>query len=343
MPRLSKKKIVLYASGLVLLSVMVSAWVLGAFLLEPAQKGGGTRVVIIPEGLSLKQVAEELERREVIAGKTLFIFWARLKGYGRHIKAGEYALSPGMTPTQVLEKLIKGVVMNHTVTLPEGLTRRQMADILSEKGLVDRGAFLALTEDAGIIKKYGLSGRNLEGFLYPDTYQFARGLTPGKVVDVMVRRFFSLVAPLSEAVEQSGMRLEQVITLASIVERETGLAAERPLIAGVFLNRLKRGMRLESDPTVIYGLSAFNGNLTRKDLLRSTPYNTYRVRGLPPGPIANPGIAAIEAVLYPAQTKYLYFVSKNDGSHHFSRTLAEHNRAVNYYQKKRGEIPPKNP
>ena len=343
MIRLSKKRIILYVFGLVLLSALVSAWVLGDFLLQPARKGEGNQVVIIKEGLSMKQVAEELERREILAGKTLFILWARIMGYGRKIKAGEYELSAGMTPTQILDKLTKGLIMTHPVTLPEGLTRMQIADILSEKGLVGRRAFLSLTEDDGIVKKYGLSGRNLEGFLYPDTYQFARGLSPGTVIDVMIRRFLELVAPLDEAVKQSGMSLEQVITLASIVEKETGLAMERPLIASVFLNRLKRGMRLESDPTVIYGLSAFNGNLTRKDLHRPTPYNTYMIRGLPPGPIANPGIAAIKAVLYPAQTKYLYFVSKNDGSHHFSRAFTEHNRAVNYYQKKRGKIPPKTP
>jgi len=343
MIRLPIKRIILYVFGLVLLSTLVSAWVLGDFLLQPARKGGGNQVVIIMEGLSMKHVAEELERREILAGKTLFILWARVMGYGRKIKAGEYELSAGMTPIQILDKLTKGRIMTHPVTLPEGLTRMQIADLLSEKGLVGRRAFLSLTEDAGIIKKYGLSGRNLEGFLYPDTYQFARGLSPGTVIDVMIRRFLELVAPLEEVLKQSGMSLEQVITLASIVEKETGLAMERPLIASVFLNRLKRGMRLESDPTVIYGLSAFNGNLTRKDLRRLTPYNTYMIRGLPPGPIANPGIAAIKAVLYPAQTKYLYFVSKNDGSHHFSRTFTEHNRAVNYYQKKRGKIPPKTP
>lgn len=343
MTKCSKKRIALYASGLVFLVILVSAWALRAFLLEPAREGGGNQVVIIREGLSLKHVAEDLERREIIAGKALFILWARVMGYGRKIKAGEYELSAGMAPTQILDKLTRGLVMTHAVTLPEGLTRVQIADILSEKGLADSRAFLSLTEDAGIVKKYGLPGRDLEGFLYPDTYQFARGLSPGTLIDVMIRRFLEVVDPLGDAVEQSGMRLDQVVTLASIVEKETGLAVERPLIASVFLNRLKRGMRLESDPTVIYGLSGFNGNLTRKDLRRLTPYNTYIIRGLPPGPIANPGIASISAVLYPARTKYLYFVSKNDGSHHFSKTLAEHNRAVNYYQKKRGKTPPKTP
>jgi UPF0755 protein len=159
----------------------------------------------------------------------------------------------------------------------------------------------------------------------------------------MVGRFWQVVNPLKERMDKVGMKLQEVITLASIVEKETGLAEERSTIASVFLNRLKKGMRLESDPTVIYGIKDFGGNLTRKDLNKATPYNTYVIRGLPPGPIANPGLEAIRAVLYPAKTDYLYFVSKNDGSHHFSKTLSEHNKAVQIYQKdrrrRRGKTP----
>ena len=151
----------------------------------------------------------------------------------------------------------------------------------------------------------------------------------------MVKRFFEVTKPFKERIGASGMTFQQVITLASLIEKETGQRAERPVIASVFLNRLKRGMRLESDPTVIYGIRDFNGNLTRKDLGEPTPYNTYVIKGLPFGPIANPGEESIKAVLYPADTDYLYFVSKNNGSHHFSKTLREHNRAVQKHQKKR--------
>jgi UPF0755 protein len=155
------------------------------------------------------------------------------------------------------------------------------------------------------------------------------------IVEVMVKHFWEVIGPLREKIEQSGMTIEEVITLASIVEKETGRAEERPIIASVFLNRLKKKMRLETDPTVIYGIKDFSGNLKKKHLTQRTPYNTYVIRGLPPGPIANPGKEAIEAVLFPATTDYLYFVSKNDGSHYFSKTLVEHNKAVQKYQKKR--------
>jgi UPF0755 protein len=150
----------------------------------------------------------------------------------------------------------------------------------------------------------------------------------------MVNRFMGVIEPFREKMDEMGMTMEEVVTLASIVEKETGRARERPRIASVFLNRLKKGMRLESDPTVIYGLTEFDGNLTRAHLKKKTPYNTYRIKGLPPGPISNPGEDSIRAVLYPEETDYLYFVSKNDGSHYFSRSLEEHNRAVYLYQKK---------
>jgi UPF0755 protein len=192
---------------------------------------------------------------------------------------------------------------------------------------------MALSADAETAKAYGFSGPGLEGYLFPDTYHLSRGMTPRAVIDVMVKRFFAVMGPFSEAIRQSGMSLEQVVTLASIVEKETGAPEERPLIAGVFLKRLKNNMRLESDPTVIYGIDPFDGNLKKEDLRTHTPYNTYLIKGLPPGPISSPGLEAIKAVLFPAQTDFLYFVSKNDGTHHFSKTFSEHRKAVRKYQK----------
>lgn len=326
---------------LVLLLAILLALGLGLFLLKPAQKIAAREVVLIREGLSLRQVAQELESRDIITSKVLFMLWAKALGYGRIIKAGEYELGPDMPPLRIYEKLTRGLVMTHAVTIPEGLTRMQIADILAEKRLAERQSFLSLTQHPDIIARYGIYGQNLEGYLYPDTYQFALSLPPQNLIDVMVRRFLKVVEPYNSAIDQSGMDLNQVVILASIVEKETGQADERPLIASVFLNRLKRGMRLESDPTVIYGLPDFNGNITRKDLQTPTPYNTYLIQGLPPGPISNPGLASIKAVLFPAETKYLFFVSKNDGSHHFSRTFSEHRRAVDFYQRKRGKAPPK--
>jgi UPF0755 protein len=250
-------------------------------------------------------------------------------------------MSPAMAPVQLLETLRKGFVILHPVTIPEGFTRDQIADVLAAKGLADKKRFLGLTEDKALLRQYGITGPSLEGYLFPDTYHFSRGTPTLAVLDTMVKRFKQVVGPLMEKTQGAGMTFEQVVTLASIVEKETGRPEERPLIASVFLNRLRLGMRLESDPTVIYGIENFDGDLKKKDLTEKTPYNTYVIYGLTPGPIANPGIESIKAVVDPARTDYLYFVSRNDGSHHFSKTLAEHNRAVEIYQKRKGKMPEK--
>ncbi|HJX34634.1 MAG TPA: endolytic transglycosylase MltG, partial [Desulfatiglandales bacterium] len=252
----------------------------------------------------------------------------------RKIKAGEYLLNSGMTPARITEILTRGIIITYSVTFPEGFSIEQIGDILAANGLADKNSFISLAHEPGVIQKYRISGPSLEGFLYPDTYQFGKGLPPSLIIDVMVKRFREIAGPYIKRIEELGMTVEEVVTLASIVEKEAGSAEEMPLIASVFLNRLKKGMRMESDPTVIYGMNDFTGNLTRKDLLESTPYNTYVIRGLPPAPISNPGLASIKAVLYPAETDYLYFVSKNDGTHYFSRSIEEHNRAVWIYQKR---------
>jgi UPF0755 protein len=333
--RVSKKRLPVVLLGLFFLLSVILLLQFGLFVLCPAERSGQDQVFVVHGGQSLKEVAGELERREIITSRTLFILWAQTMGYSKKIKAGEYRLGPQRTPIRILEKLTKGAIITHSVTIPEGFTNKQIAELLEKRGLVDKKRFLALTDDAAIATQYGISSPSLEGYLYPDTYQFGRGISASASIDTMVKRFRQVVDPLKSRAEELGMEMQKVIILASIVEKETGVPEERPMIASVFLNRLKRRMRLESDPTVIYGLKDFNGNLTRKDLLKPTPYNTYIIRHLPPGPIANPGLDSIKAVLNPAKTDYLYFVSKNDGSHYFSRTLAEHNRAVEIYQKKR--------
>ena len=240
-----------------------------------------------------------------------------------------------MPPGKIMEMMTRGEVVSHTVTIPEGFSIEQIAGVLSDNGIIDREKFLVYAMGDGVENNYSINGPGLEGYLYPDTYQFARGVSASAIVDAMVKRFWQVIGKFEQKIAESGITLHEVVTLASIVEKETGKASERPLIASVFLNRLRKRMRLESDPTVIYGIKDFSGNLKKRDLSTYSPYNTYVVRGLPPGPIANPGIDSIKAVLYPAKTNYLYFVSKNDGSHHFSSSLKEHNRAVYTYQKKR--------
>jgi UPF0755 protein len=332
---LLRNRLIYFGVGLVFLIGVFLFVGFAYYLSNPAEKGGDEQIFFVREGATLNVVADELELKGIIRGKRLFLLWARLMGYSRSIKAGEYRLSSTMPPLKILETLSKGIVITHPVTIPEGFTIKQIGELLEEKGLVKNEEFLAITGDPDVAKRYGISGQSLEGYLYPDTYQFDRGLSPMSIVEVMIKHFWEVTGPLREKIEQSGMTIEEVITLASIVEKETGRAEERPIIASVFLNRLKKGMRLETDPTVIYGIKDFSGNLKKKHLTQRTPYNTYVIRGLPPGPIANPGKEAIEAVLFPAKTAYLYFVSKNDGTHHFSKTLTDHNKAVQKYQKKR--------
>ena len=338
---MSRKKLLLSIAASFFVLVILLAVGLGLFLVTPREKTGKEEVFIVREGLPLREITTELQDRRLIKNKTLFMLWARLMGYSRQIKAGEYALSPTMSPVEILEKLRKGMIMTHPVTIPEGFNMEQIALLLEEKGLVDKEAFLGLAKDPATVIRFGVSGPSLEGYLYPDTYHFGRGVSSMSILETMVHHFWEVVHPYTKSLDKAGLEMEEVVILASIVEKETGLAEERPTIASVFLNRLKRGMRLASDPTVIYGLDAFDGNLRKADLSKKTPYNTYVIRGLPPGPIANPGLESIKAVIFPEQTDYLYFVSKNDGSHHFSKTLSEHNRAVETYQKKKRKGPQK--
>lgn len=329
-----KKNIFLAISFIFLISLFLFIG-FAYYLLSPLEKGGYDRDFFVREGATLKDVAKGLEKNRIIKSSGIFQLWARISGVGRSIKAGEYRLNPGMPPLKVLEILNKGLVITCRVTIPEGYTRKQIGELLEKKGLVNRREFISNTGSHDLAKRYGINAPDLEGYLYPDTYRFSKGMPVTSIIHVMVSRFWEVTTPLSEKIKESRMTTNEVVTLASIVEKETGLDRERSLIASVFLNRLKKKMRIESDPTVIYGIKDFNGNLTRKDLVSHTKYNTYVIRGLPPGPIANPGLASIKAVLYPAKSDYLYFVSRNDGSHCFSSKFSDHNRAVKIYQKKR--------
>jgi UPF0755 protein len=309
---------------------------LGPYLTAPVLEHGENRAFIIEKGMNLRKISVMLEEQGLIRSSLAFILRAKYNGYGRKIRAGEYSLNPSMTPEKILEMIIKGEVVAYNVTIPEGFTIEQIADVLSSYGLIDKGQFIEYVNQNGIEMVYDLHGPGLEGYLYPDTYRFTRGLNAKAIVDAMINRFRKMTAPLDGRLKESRMSLHEVVTLASIVEKETGNPDERPLIASVFFNRIRKDMRLDSDPTVIYGIKDFSGNITKRDLSINNPYNTYVIKGLPPGPIANPGIDSIRAVLYPAETDFLYFVSKNNGSHHFSKNLAEHNKAVRIYQKNQG-------
>jgi UPF0755 protein len=333
---LSRKNLILASIAFGFLLAVFLCLGFGLFLVSPANNEGKEDVFVIEPGRSLREIAQDLEKRDLVKSKTLFVLWTRIMGYSKEIKSGEYLLSAAMAPAEILEKLRRGRILTHVVTIPEGATREQIADLLQEKGLAQRDLFLALTEGPEVLNKYDLPGPSLEGYLFPDTYLFGRGIPPALIIDTMINRFRHMVGPLESQAGETGMSMEEIVILASIVEKETGHPDERTLVASVFLNRLEQGMRLQSDPTVIYGMERFDGRLRRKDLLEKTPYNTYVIWGLTPGPICNPGLESIKAVISPAKTDYLYFVSKNDGSHHFSKTLSEHNRAVDRYQRQKG-------
>ena len=240
-----------------------------------------------------------------------------------------------MTPAEILAMLLNGQVVLHPLTIPEGLTIVQIAELASQDGLTDRAEFLRLAKDRAFVASLGIKAETLEGYLYPNTYKFPRAVKAREVLVTMVEQLRQVLGPdLLARMQELKMTMHEVLTLASVIEKETGSGGERSEISAVFHNRLKKHIPLQSDPTVIYGLPAFDGNLHKKDLSSPSPYNTYRVQGLPPGPIANPGFQAIHATLYPSNSSYLYFVSRNDGTHQFSATLIEHNKAVEKYQKR---------
>ena len=301
----------------------------------PTQEHPPSKVVVIPNGSTFQHVAALLESEGLIKNRSVFVLFAKSQSADRKIRAGEYELNPGMTPAEILSELLNGHVLLHPLTIPEGLTIGQIADLAAQDGLTDRADFLRLAKDREFIASLGIKAETLEGYLYPNTYKFPRGIKAREVLVAMVEQLGQEVGPdLLARMQELKMTMHEVLTLASVIEKETGSGGERPEISAVFHNRLKKRIPLQSDPTVIYGLPAFDGNLHKKDLSNLSPYNTYRVQGLPPGPIANPGIQAIRATLYPSDSRSLYFVSRNDGTHQFSRTLIEHNQAVEKYQKR---------
>lgn len=325
---------------LLVLTVFAAVFLGGAglwyrsYLTTPAP-GQGEVVVTIPRGAGVRGIGAQLAAQGILGNDIRYLALVSFSGLRTRLKAGEYSIPLGLTPPEVLELLASGRTLRHHVTVPEGLTATQIAAIFAQDGWVKRDRFLVLVGDAAFIRQLGIEAGSLEGYLFPETYTLVRNeADEATVIRMMVDRFQQVWQTL-RVPESNGLNRHQLLTLASVVEKETGVATERPLIARVFYNRLARKMRLQSDPTVIYGIADFNGNLTRADLQRETPYNTYVIPGLPAGPICSPGRAALEAVLQPAESDALYFVSKNDGTHVFSTNLADHNRAVQRYQRGR--------
>lgn len=296
---------------------------------------GAVKSVEVPEGATFRQVAEQLRREGLLRSPWGLLLLGKLTLSERRIPAGEYVLRTDMRPKEILAELRSGRVVLHQVTIPEGYTAVQIAELLGQKGIGDSAEFLRLVRDRDFIRSLNVEDVSLEGYLFPSTYKFARRARTQDIIGAMVGGLWQVLTPeLRARAKEVNMSLHDVLTLASVIEKETGVESERELISAVFHNRLRRNIPLQSDPTIIYALQDFDGNLKKKDLALNSPYNTYRYPGLPPGPIASPGAGAIRAALYPVHTTFLYFVSRNDGTHHFSSTLAEHNRAVEQYQRR---------
>lgn len=288
----------------------------------------------LPKGASFKTTLARLEQMGLITNPFYFELLARSAGKQGSLKAGEYALETGMTPAQLLEMITEGRSLQFTLTVPEGFTMKDIARRLEELGAGTSREFFDTARNPATLRRYEVEADSFEGYLFPDTYHFAKGSELKVVLGMMADHFMKKVRTeeILRQVESSGFTLHEILTLASLIEKETALAEEKELISAVFHNRLKKKMLLQCDPTVIYAMRDFDGNIRKKDLQIDSPYNTYRYRGLPPGPIANPGLGSILAALHPTQSDALYFVSKKDGGHHFSSSLEEHNRAVRKFQ-----------
>ncbi|MBI4537575.1 MAG: endolytic transglycosylase MltG [candidate division NC10 bacterium] len=329
----------LRALGPIFLALMLTVAGIRAYLQASAAPtgslpGGPPRVVFIQPKTGVHDIAQALHEAGIIRSVWTFLTVAYLQGSITRLHAGEYEFSVGMPLMEVLRKLEAGRVITHQVTIPEGFDALDIAKLLASENLVDPERFLALVRDPALSEALGIEAPGLEGYLFPDTYRLTRGMAEEEILRVMVARFRrKLPAEVASLAQAVGLDLHGAITVASLIEREAHLARERTLVSAVFHNRLRRKMPLQSDPTAVYGIPDAARRITLADLQRKSPYNTYLMVGLPPGPIANPGLGSILAAVAPAKVNYLYFVSKNDGSHVFSRTLREHSRAVVIYQR----------
>ena len=298
--------------------------------------GASEQFVEIPSGAGTKAIGDRLVAGGVVRDPITYRIALWMSGQARRLKAGEYRFDQSMTPVEVIGKIARGDVYVVNVTFPEGLTIADMSKIFESHGFGPASAFVEAANDTAPLGTLDPAAHDLEGYLFPETYAVPRRTDAATLVRLMVERFEHEFSPeMRASAGARGLSVGQVVTLASIVEKETARPEERPLVAAVYENRLRVGMSLQCDPTVIYALQRagkYTGNLRRDDLAFNSPYNTYRYRGLPPGPIAAPGKASLDAAIHPADADYLYLVSRNDGSHQFAPTLAEHNRNVQKYQ-----------
>lgn len=335
----NKFKIILLSIASLILAISAVVLFFGYQTLKsPMNRSDKAEILFdVAPGANMAQVATELQSRGLIRNSQILLFYARLRKLNSKIKVGEYALNRSMNPDEIMATIISGKSVARNFTLVEGLNIFDISDILQQSGFGPKEEYLALMHDRDFIR--GLLNEDLEsleGYLYPETYKITKFDTPKMIVTQMVKRFLSVWKDLEPVVSNSKWTRNQIVTFASIVEKETGAGFERPMVSSVFHNRLAKRMKLQTDPTILYGKAATLGympkNITRVDLVTPNRYNTYSIYGLPPTPISNPGKEAILATLQPAATKYLYFVSQNNGTHVFSETYQQHNKAVQAFQ-----------
>lgn len=309
------------------------------FLTVPPERPGHDKSVFIDPGQSFDSVSTMLVAEGVLRDAQAFELLAKVTKKGSRIKAGEFVVNTGWTPLRLLDYLATAKGVRHKLAAPEGLTMRQIAKLTEEAGICSAEAFLKAASDPALLKKYNIPAATAEGFLFPNTYFFTRSRADdgAPVVETMLREFWKRTDSVWPTSKPEGHQLLELVTLASIVEKETGSDAERPRVAGVFLNRMAKGMLLQTDPTIIYGLGErYTGKLTRSNLEDQTnSYNTYVHPGLPPGPICSPGLKSLQAAASPELHEYYYFVANGQGEHTFSRNLDEHINAVNKYRRER--------
>jgi UPF0755 protein len=339
MSRVLKRTLLAVAACTVLLLVVggMGGRVLWQRLHDPYRASGqGEIFVVVQPGSGTAIIGQQLITAGVVRDELLFraaLWWT---DGARSLQAGEYRFLAPEAPVDVVGRLVRGDVHRRLLTFPEGLTVAEMAEVFEARGFGTASAFLEAAGNTALVGDLDTDATDLEGYLFPDTYALPRGTPAATLVTLMVREFREAFSPdLQRNAEAQGLTAREVVTLASLVEKETGQAAERPIVSAVYRNRLEGRMLMQADPTVVYALrlaGQYDGNIRREDLDLDSPYNTYRYPGLPPGPIASPGAASLRAVLEPADVPFLYFVSRNDGSHAFARTLAEHNRNVREFQ-----------
>ncbi len=305
-------------------------------LFAPLPIGNKNIEIQIPKGSTFRQAAEIFSKEKILRDKNLFLFLGRITGIDRKIRAGYYSIYSSMNLLDLLKALRRGQIIEYEITIVEGDSLSEIAQKLEEKNIINKEEFRKLSTDKNLLAYFKIDAPSFEGYIFPDTYKIPKGMEPSEAIGMMINKMREKFNDdLKKRADEIGLSEKEVLTLASIIEKEAAVDEERPLISAVYHNRLRKKMLLQADPTSIYGIKSMNEKITYDDLKRHTPYNTYVIKGLPPGPIASPGLKSIKAALYPAKVDYLYFVSNNDRTHVFSKNMDEHLRAVKEYRNKK--------